>query len=446
MFTQLPRRDERGFTLIELLVVIIVIGILAAIAIPLFLDQRKLAVDASVKSDVRNTATQVQTWLATNPGAVATDATDYTTKGGKVVATGSNTVGLSVASDGTYTVCGYTTGAKTYTANTTAYVFDSSTGRFGAGTCAGGIVGGGSSTTPPVVDTTAPAKITQDLLPAGDTEHDYNTTITATGNPAPTFKVTDGALPTGLQLDETSGVISGRPTADGVYTFKVTAHNTKGDDVKSYTVDIAAKPTIAASATDANAIWPGQQGLSYYTSEPISVQSRTSVTVEAIGLPTGLSMDTTGKITGTPTTAGTYNVTLKATNRAGITTRSNVAMVITSGVNRYSAVADDISAIGGGKFQVIGWIVSTTNPGSYTPSSTSKVTMRYDVQIDASTVFSGYTTASRADVNQAFGSGIGNLHGFNQQLSTSPGQHTITIVMVDGSGYQILTSKTITVN
>ena len=71
---------DQGFTLIELLVVIIIIGILAAIAIPVFLNQRQKGYDAAAKSDARNLATLEETYLTdTNNYLAAGSAADTTT-------------------------------------------------------------------------------------------------------------------------------------------------------------------------------------------------------------------------------------------------------------------------------------------------------------------------------------------------------------------------------
>ncbi len=65
---------DSGFTLIELLVVMIIIGILAAIAIPVFLNQRKKAVDTSARSDVRTVANEMETYFTDNQAYTFTSA------------------------------------------------------------------------------------------------------------------------------------------------------------------------------------------------------------------------------------------------------------------------------------------------------------------------------------------------------------------------------------
>ena len=74
---------EGGFTLIELLVVIIIIGILAAIAIPMYLSQRQKGWNANAQSDLRNAAVAQESYF--------TDHAAYTNNGaGELAAAGYN--------------------------------------------------------------------------------------------------------------------------------------------------------------------------------------------------------------------------------------------------------------------------------------------------------------------------------------------------------------------
>ena len=124
-------QDEKGFTLIELLVVILIIGILAAIALPAFLGQRSRAQDTEAKSAVREAQTAIETYYTDNQNYDTTDtgleeieASLKSGAGATLVVTPKDTVGTSGFQ-------GYTLVVTSKTGNTFTVVKD------GAGATAG---------------------------------------------------------------------------------------------------------------------------------------------------------------------------------------------------------------------------------------------------------------------------------------------------------------------
>ena len=138
--------------------------------------------------------------------------------------------------------------------------------------------------------------------------------FSAIGSPSPVYAVSAGALPTGLALDSTTGVVTGTPTVPGPYSFTLSASNGVGDPVTLEVTgivvtaptwwDIAiASPRVGAPFSDAVA--------AYGTPAP-------GYAVTAGRLPGGLAIDAlTGAITGTPTEPGSFAFTVTAANGVG---------------------------------------------------------------------------------------------------------------------------------
>jgi len=153
-------------------------------------------------------------------------------------------------------------------------------------------------------------------LPVASVNAEYNQTIAKTyyGEGTLEFSISSGSLPTGLTLNEDTGVISGTPepgTDTTTYPIEITLSDGSIEDVQPYTLAVNGGLTITTSSLDSatlNAEYTYTVQHSYHGSYEISY--------EATGLPTGLSIDpSTGEIHGTPATnsASPYSVVITAT-------------------------------------------------------------------------------------------------------------------------------------
>ena len=162
--------------------------------------------------------------------------------------------------------------------------------------------------------------------------------------PASTGTITSWAasnLPGGLSINASTGEITGTPTNAGSSSPAITATNSAGSDTETLAFTIAAAIQPPSIPSGQNASGTVGQAFSFTPSATGAVSSWS-----ATGLPAGLSISTsTGAITGTPTTAGSFSPSITATNSAGSDTES-VAFTITAAAIQPPSISPGQSASG----------------------------------------------------------------------------------------------------
>ncbi len=174
----------------------------------------------------------------------------------------------------------------------------------------------GSTTQSESLVIAADPTITSAPLSGGEVGEPYAATPTTTGGTAPlTWSVTGGSLPAGLTLHPSSGAVNGTPTASGPFSFTLTvtdAHAMVATQLESFS--IATAPTITSVA-----LAGGEVTVPYAAAPTVAGGTPSYSWSTSAPLPAGLSINpSTGALTGTPTTAGTYTFTLVAVDSVGV--------------------------------------------------------------------------------------------------------------------------------
>lgn len=218
-----------------------------------------------------------------------------------------------------------------------------SAGTLSIGLSATNATGSSSQTLSLTID--GPAVITSALSAGGTAGQLFTYSLTAEGTAPITRSMT--GVPAWASFDVGSGLLSGTPPAQGVFTITLGAVNGIGSDSKTLTVTIAAPPPtptppVITSALTASGVVG--QAFSY----SITATGQVPMTFSATGLPAWASLDTnTGVISGTPSVGGSVSISMTATNGLGADTKS-LTLSISSPPAITSSLAE--SAVAGQAF------------------------------------------------------------------------------------------------
>jgi hypothetical protein len=223
-----------------------------------------------------------------------------------------------------------------------------------------------------------------------------------------TLSYTDGGtLPPGLSIDSSSGVVSGTPTTAGSSTVTITA--TDGSGANGSTTFTWTTTNMVTVTNPGN-----QSGVSNTAITPLPITASDSSPAATLSytdhgsLPTGLSINpSSGVITGTPTTAGTFPVSITATDGAGYSGLATFSWVVTN-------------------------TVSVTNPGDQTSDTGKAISPLTVTAVDSSSRATlSYSAGGTLPPGLSIGSGTGAITG----TPTTTGTYPVTVTATDNAGF-----------
>ncbi|MFZ4858968.1 MAG: putative Ig domain-containing protein [Desulfuromonadaceae bacterium] len=207
-----------------------------------------------------------------------------------------------------------------------------------------------------ILPTTGPLNITTIVLPSATAGTAYSRRVTVSGGTYPyTFTKSYGTMPTGLNLDPATGIISGTPSGSGSYTFAIAVTDNLGaSSEQEYSLDLTA-PLVITTTT----LPRGTTGSNY----PASVtatggKAPLSLAVTNGTLPTGVTLSANGTFTGSPTLTGNFPITVTVTDTTGRTSTQNLTISIDAPLVITTTRLDDAK-------QGIAYTFTPTTSGGY---------------------------------------------------------------------------------
>ena len=246
-----------------------------------------------------------------------------------LVNTGSNTLNWSIAGATSWVSLSSTAGTLAVDGSTTVTAtINSNANTFATGTYANSVTitdltnGGAYTTRSAVLTVSLPQApvITSAPTTTGTYGSAFSYQIVASNLPT---SYGASALPTGLSVNTSTGLISGTPTQTGTFNATISATNAggTGSATLALTIQTPAPPVITSSLSTTGTFGKAFSYQITATNSPTSYGT--------IGLPSGLSVNAaTGLISGTPTQSGTFNATISATNLGGSDSETLVLTVL----------------------------------------------------------------------------------------------------------------------